>query len=221
MEEDFHNCSMCSYSCTDANLLVKHTVREHKYDPNFRIHCTICGTSFDKYNSFQKHVKRNHTGDIIVDPPVDRENGEDQLQQFQDFHINPNADPNPLANSINLESEGVIEEDTDHGNINKMQWYTARFILNLKEKCRVTQVAVNDTLDATKDLVDQVVTVIKKRLQARCLHENINFSDIANNDDGEESDLFDTSFLFDHVNSQYLQNKFFKENFNLVVSINI
>lgn len=41
-DEYFHNCSMCSYSYTYGNRLLKRTVRDRKYD--FRIHCTICGT---------------------------------------------------------------------------------------------------------------------------------------------------------------------------------
>lgn len=84
-----------------------------------------------------------------------------------------------------------------------MQWNTARFILTLKEKYRGIQTAVNDTPDATKDLVDQVA--IKKWLEEKCLRENINFHEIMNDEDSAgEWNFFDSSALFDHVNSQYL-----------------
>ena len=60
MVEYFHNCSMCMYSCTSTNTLLKHTIKEHKNDPNFLVHCTICGKYCNKWNSFQRHVKRKH-----------------------------------------------------------------------------------------------------------------------------------------------------------------
>ena len=193
------------YSCTSTNTLLKHTIKEHKNDPNFLVHCTICGKSFNKWNSFQRHVKRKHKYEQNRhdddDEDDDRDSNADQAdQQLEDL------------NNVN-----IVEPEMN--TIDEMQWHAAKFVLNLKEKCKVTQVAVNQTIDTTKDLVGQVVGVIKKRLWEKCDDENIDFSDIEN--DGEGPSLFDTSFLFEDVNSEYLQKKFFEEKFNLVVSIHV
>jgi hypothetical protein len=58
-----------------------------------------------------------------------------------------------------LNNVNLVEPEAN--TVDEMQWHAAKFVLNLKEKCRVTQVAVIQTVDTTKDLVGQVVGVIK------------------------------------------------------------
>lgn len=215
MADFFHNCSMCSYCCCDSDDLLKHTVKEHKNDPNFLVHCSICGMSCDKWNSFQRPVKRKHS-ELDSDTRDERNDGEDIR------HLDGRTDPNTINPGIinptlnpGASDDTGWGEDTATNTIDEMQWHAARFVLNLKEKCNVTQVTVDHTIDATKDLLSQIVGAIKKKVTAKCDEANISLSDIEGN---EDCSLFDTSFIFENINSEFLQKKFFKETFNLVVS---
>lgn len=122
MAEDFHSCSICSFLCTDAETLVKHTVREHKLDPNFLVHCSICGASFTKWNSFQRHVQRKHAARAFMLVDDEEDNHNDQEQQRQDYN---NENVRPVCNPNNLECEGVMN-NYSHKNIDEMQWYTPK-----------------------------------------------------------------------------------------------
>ena len=57
-------CRYCDFQCLDHKSLLKHTRAIHENDPDFKIYCSLCGRSFQKWCSLKKHLHRDHTGNI-------------------------------------------------------------------------------------------------------------------------------------------------------------
>lgn len=62
MEAQRYDCSMCFYTTIRHALLIRHLVRNHRFDPRFLVRCSArdCGVTYKNWNSFKKHVYRNH-----------------------------------------------------------------------------------------------------------------------------------------------------------------
>ena len=213
VEDQAYFCSMCAFNTFSSEHLLKHTIRDHKNDPNFRVHCSLCGASFEKWNYFQRHVRRKHAEEY---------NGDDFLRTGSEDNGNNNLEQE-IANDIpelcNVNHEKLCSYN------DKMQWNAAKYILTLKEKHRLTQRAVDATMEATKELVNQVVEVVKQKVIEKMTVHRINVDQIIQDEEvfnsscgDSNASIFDTSFLFEQLDSQYLQTKFFTEKFNLVVS---
>jgi len=55
-----HHCSQCPFFSSSFDELSSHIVRRHKYCRTFLTHCSICGTSFKKVETFRQHYYRRH-----------------------------------------------------------------------------------------------------------------------------------------------------------------
>ena len=53
-------CSYCEFRCYNNLGLLKHIRATHENDPNFRVYCSLCGKSYNKWCSFKKHLHRDH-----------------------------------------------------------------------------------------------------------------------------------------------------------------
>lgn len=53
-------CNLCYFECNTHEILIDHTVRSHTHDPKFQVQCDECGITFSKWETFRKHVYRNH-----------------------------------------------------------------------------------------------------------------------------------------------------------------
>ena len=69
-----------------------------------------------------------------------------------------------------------------------MQWNAAKYILTLKEKHRLTQRAVDATMEATKELVNQVVEVVKQKVIEKMTVHRINVDQII-----QDEEVFNSS----------------------------
>ena len=57
---------------------MQHTVRSHRFDPYFVVHCKFdgCGVSYNNWASFKSHVKRKHKANRLMDEAQDEVNNE-------------------------------------------------------------------------------------------------------------------------------------------------
>jgi len=57
------SCTMCFFQCNLNDELIRHCIRYHKHDPQFRIQCNYqrCGATYRKWKSFKQHLKRQHS----------------------------------------------------------------------------------------------------------------------------------------------------------------
>ena len=80
-----HKCSLCFYQNADHNELIKHYVKYHKHDPEFRVECFQCGATYNNWKSFLRHQSRHHNN-ICAIP-----NAADQIIAQQAMEVdNPN-----------------------------------------------------------------------------------------------------------------------------------
>lgn len=106
----------------------------------------------------------------------------------------------------------ITSEHHEHSNaMTQKDWYEAVYILSIKEKYILSQVAVDEVLSCTKTLVSDILYGI--------------MDDVCSNDMPAETmqmlqskveNINDT--LFERMSSASLQRKYFKKYFNLVVS---
>ena len=190
MDEPFYACSMCSYTTRELDVYTTHVIRLHKDDPRFNVSCKSCLRSFTKWDSYRKHVQQSCTVHSVA--------------------------PYVPASSVALSlPTSDCEEESDHGvfiesSISR-EWHEASFILNIKEQCVVSQVAIDRMLTFTKDLVSDILSQTAKDI-ADIVPDTATMKLVEN-----QLDQVNKS-LFTGLSSAYLQKAFFKKHFNLVVS---
>lgn len=67
--QNLYLCSMCFFRCNLYDKLIRHYIRYHKHDPQFKIQCNYhgCGATHRKWKSFKQHLKRQHNIEEIFD----------------------------------------------------------------------------------------------------------------------------------------------------------
>ena len=177
---------------------MRHTFESHSSTPNFLFTCGIsgCTQTFKSYSSISAHVRRKHasfeaTQQDLVDATT----------------LERNSPMEMLAN----EEFSPVETQTDDIEQNHMlsaQRNSALLLLTLKERHQLTQSAINFSVGQLKQMVFHVLQDVKQSVQ-KCVGEN---SDIDH--------CFDVN-PFQDLETEYLQNKFYHQHFNLLVSSNL
>ena len=134
-----------------------------------------------------------------------------------------NLDVNTSVPPDSSPGDGHVEANTnDHVNVGNgetnysnhdLVLNTAQFILNLKEKFKLSQVCLSFVIQSVEELL-KILTDNLKQTVLRKLHQA-----------GVTSPLLDDCFSpvdpFVYLKTEYQQTKFYKENFNLIVRIAI
>ncbi len=99
------------------------------FQPHFSITCGIggCMRTFTNLRTFRNHVSGFHS---IVDGPEEESDGNDESAQFSDDSCDDVSDTIDF-NNVNIDEHGVTSP---------LEMSAALFILNLKEKQKLTQV---------------------------------------------------------------------------------
>ncbi len=194
----FH-CHFCPFLCVDWKGYMKHIFQCHSSTPNFTYICGIsgCVQSFRAYTAYASHLQRKHS--------------DCDLTQLQSVDCNPGGPPaNPPNSNSNFQNESSTgcSYSTNAAARDCAKRSSALLLLSLKEKHRMTQSAVNFSIGQMKEVITHVLDDAKKSLK-----EHVG--------DGALIDsCFDAvpdPFLL--LETEFLQTKFYRENFNLVVSI--
>ena len=203
---DCFRCSVClEFVSESIQTLVKHIGRIHRNEPNFHVVCGIdgCAKTFKNFLSFKNHLIRKHNivakNDKNVNIIEDRDN---------DNGINGVIDDVPQhENAFDLNNEGI--------NLSRAN---ALCVLKFKEKGRVPQTVVDSFVENATQVTQTSIDLLKAGV-TNCLHKaGINVDTLP-----ELQDLFDEnnpiSNPFNGIDKESLQYKYYKEKFNLVVSI--
>ena len=190
-----HSCNMCSYSTSVLQSLVDHVCRSHKTDPKFHVYCKSCLRSYTKWDSYRKHVQRgceSMPSSITQDPVTITEgySGNDGQEDHESGMEleDANLGPRPVSR----------------------QWHDAAYILNIKEKYILSQAAIDQLLSATAAFVTNILSDLLNEV-SDCVP-----IDILHKLEEKVRKTNDT--LFNGVSTAFLQRKYFKQHFGLVVS---
>lgn len=190
--EGFHSCTMCSYGARTEEAITSHVCKSHRNDPRFHVYCRSCLRSYKKWGSYRKHVER---GCKMIPSMVTV--SDDTAEELE-------------VDTIEETSETGQQHLDVHLNDASRQWHEAAYVLSIKEKHVLPQVAVDRVLSSTRDLVSEVLTGIMNDIRGSIPANSMSLI--------EEKVDSTKDTLFEAVSTAFLQNKYFKEHFNLVVS---
>ena len=187
-----------------------HTFQAHSSAPNFVFKCGIngCIQTFRKFSAISSHIRRRHQG---FDPESACSSA--HTLQSEDMDI----DPDP---SVGGETEEDVSEynelpsETEQPEHLIMQKACASLLLTLKERHKLSQSALDFSIGQVREVLSCVTANIKKQVDVAALK----FSESHGIQPPDFSDCFQTIDPFDGLHSEYMQQKFYKEHFNLLVS---
>ena len=195
---ELFQCSYCSFRCSAWKVHMRHTFECHSSLPNFRYSCGISGClqTFRTFGGISSHLQRKHSS-YITQP---ENNSESSHFDTENDHV--------ISNLHEGTDEDVAEEDISlHAPTHMMaKKSTALLLLSLKERHRLTQVALNFSIFQIKQVLKYILDDVK---QSVCQKLNI--------DEVEVESCFEVD-PFEGLETEHLQAKFYSDHLNLVVS---
>lgn len=229
-----YRCPYCSYRCTSYRSHTRHVFESHSGIPNFAFTCEIngCIRKFQNYNTLKSHIARNHCGEDPDSAPTylpssstllsDSDTIEHVLNDegptsgpdsLQDCQLGPDIDS--IYNSEQSQTMCMIQSPSAIA-ANQLQKSSALYLLTLKEKYKLTQTAIDFTVGQLKVTVDNIVDDLHQAVD----REIMNTPGLSDDDKSRISSVFhNVKNPFSGLETQYLQSKYFEENFALVVSL--
>jgi len=205
-------CQSCSFRCPAWKVYLRHSFGAHSCDPNFSFTCGVdgCPMTFKTYSSIRAHLAKTHPHSPDPAPcPVIEEEG-NGLMDTSTCDVSPMQDP--PSKICNVEQPHAAELQTVSANM-----HAGLLLLTLKEKHRLTQASVDFAVHQIQSMIrytlEDAKESIEQKLQLHCTEMGVQLPDI--------SDCFANIDPFSGLESEYMQTKFYKENFNLVVSENV
>jgi len=209
-------CQICPafYTLTIA-MMLSHLLRVHSSDPNFSVKCDVpeCQRTFRKPRSYQSHLRRQHS-DFDLNSPIRAWDGREVGEQWQEDEEIP----------MEVLEDGLVNEEGLYDNLedglNGKKRMDALFLLQTKEANRLTQKATDNIMEGATALVKNTVELLRMGVQNRLDSAGLRFEAVPG-----LTELFNDEHVisnpFRHVNTEHKQSAYFKEDFNLVVSIDI
>ncbi len=207
------SCTFCPYCCNVRLDLIKHLFSSHSVEATFRCVCGIKGAlhSFkfgSTYSSFKTHANRKHPNwqDYVNEPdatPV-------LLPTSSSMHLlNPEPDLPTVNEDLPKLPEPVVL-DTEPTSCPSAQRTTALFLLTFQERYKLSQRAINFAVGTINTIVDGVCGSLQDSLQEG---GSLTTGLAACFDQREDP--------FAHLQTEYMQTKFYRDEFGLVVSAHV
>ena len=199
---------MYMYSCTFCSGFLGHSFKKllshikfiHSHEPNFAITCGDCGQSFRKFNSLKTHIRRERAKKALAEHPEEADS---------------EVDDNEVGNDSEQDSD---KEQGNENYIGHVTNFLALFILKTKEENQLSQQTIDAILANTEDVVESSVQCLKDKVRKCLAKNNIEIKAV----DGL-GDILEEPCIFSRAKeplaNEYLQVKYFLENFDLVVSL--
>jgi hypothetical protein len=188
---------------------LKHVQLFYAHQPGFSITCGLdgCLRSFSSFRSFRNHVYSYHGGDSNLELQQDGGNVDDPT-------------------SGDDEDEDGVDGDGDAGAtwemnaIQPSQRNAAMFLMGLKEKHMITQAALQGVIEGVTTLMQSQLDALYTQVHQQLLQSGVSQTTI-----DELQPLFSGDGIFGRpfqgLETHYQQLKFYRQHFNLVVSLNL
>ena len=204
-------CQFCCFSALSWKQVLRHTFEAHSNVPGFKFTCGVngCPQTFQTYSAITSHLRRKHRGTdcdpCITLPFQDNACSTLSVADVTDMHPETSDDQG---------STGVSAEHQMH--LNKLDRSAALFLLSLKERYQITQTALDFSIGQVQQMVSFAVgdiqNAVETHLRSYCSESSLAVPDI--------SDCFKIPDPFRNLQNEYMQTKFYREYFDLVVSCN-
>ena len=196
-----YSCPYCAgFLGHSFKKLLGHIKFIHSHEPNFSITCGDCGQSFRNFSSFKTHIRREQEKKTRAEHAVLGE----EVEENED-----NA-------SLSDDERDFDEEEETKDHIHDITNFLALFLLKTKEENQLSQQTINAILDNTEDVVESSVQCLKDKIITCLTNNEIQIAEVAGlNDILVEPSVF--SRARGPLANEYLQMKYYVENFELVV----
>lgn len=203
------SCTFCSYRYNVRLDLIKHLFTSHSVEVGFHFVCGIkgCLHSFkfgSTYSSFKTHANRKHPNwqDHVNEPDATPL----LLPTSSSMHLlNPESDLTAV-NEYLPESPEPVVLDTEL-TCPSAQRTAALFLLTFQERFKLSQRAINFAVGTINAIVDGACESLRDSLQ----EQGSLTTDVAACFDQREDS-------FAHLQTEYMQTKFYRDEFGVVVS---
>ena len=165
------SCSLCLSNGLPVFFKISHYVNHlrlfHCHQPNFKVTCGIdgCVRTFTNIGTFKNHISLVHHDNFpaLSDPsetdispqPSEHSEAEAEADDSRDIDV-----VSRMA-SISAANEIVPNLVSDHSALQRSH---ALFLLRLKEKHKLTQVAIQDIVQSVTDITQQGLSVLKSQV---------------------------------------------------------
>ena len=207
-------CSLCPDSLVSFNVsgYVKHIQVFQSHQPHFSLTCGIrgCVRTFKNFGTFRNHVSAKHnlkrpatfkpTPCNDCDEPNASENGDEDNTLI--------GDQDDMTYEGSMTSQ-QLESDT-------LKYSAALLLLRMKEKQKLTQVALQGVIEGVTDLFQRHHSILHAHVKQKLLEAEVHASDIPRLNELFDEDIAGHPFL--GLETQYQQMTYFKSHLYLLVS---
>ena len=194
------NCPLCySFAAPTLKAVVRHVGAVHSHDAVFRVCCGLqgCPRTFRTFHAYKKHMYSKHRDllELEVCP---------QHDQDQDGVQSP-------ASVQSLEDNGYLDPDSSK-KVNE-RTVSALFLMKTREVSKVSQVCLNG-------LVEDVTSLLQRKVQQLEADVTRVLNTKGVEVDSQLTDVFrqhEQASPFQGIETEFLQKKFYREEFGLVV----
>lgn len=124
--------------------------------------------------------------------------------------VTPTIEEEGFSNLDEISNDPQVTDVS--GDTNKLSRFAALFLLNAKERFQLTQSSLDFITQQIQQLIsfaiDDIAEIVSKYLNKQGVREIPSFT--------EQLESFRNPFM--HLQTEYMQKKFYRENFKLVVS---
>ena len=227
-----YRCSFCSFRCLSWREYNRHSFETHSNDSNFVMKCVVAGCSqtFRCYSTFSSHLSRKHRGvDFESEGRISILSCNSCSHESEDVNDLNSCDVNI---STTMESEmmdtgitgaGDAELVSNNPDVSQTQdctegstrfsRFASLFLLTVKERYQLTQSALDFITKQIQQMISFAVDDIDTTIRNYLAEQGLNKIPVL------DQQLEALRNPFAHIQTEYLQNKYFRENFNLVVSL--
>ena len=203
-----YRCNVCrEFVAESIHLLLTHIGRIHRNEPNFHVVCGLngCAKTYKNFWSFRNHLIRKHG--IVTAKEGIGGNRQD---------LNQDHNEEDVINEIGVQIEAEGQEDNFDREID-LSKTNALCILKFKETTRVPQTVVDSFVDNATQVTRASVDFLRSGV-TNCLQKagiDINTVHGLNELFDEDNSIANP---FKDIYKEPLQYRYYKDEFNLVVS---
>ena len=232
--ESLFSCSFCSYRCLIWRDLNRHYFVAHSNEPLFLQKCVVtgCSQTFRSYSSFNSHLNRKHRGvdlesearkSLLSSGTFTLENTEridGRIDsEVAEMDIDSHMCRSYGSGETSTETEHEFEQEDDevrscqlYANNDDWERSAALLLLTVKERFKLTQSAIDFITQQVHNIISYGVDDIQKVVQEWLENQGIaaNFTELATH-------LEPLRNPFASIETEYMQSKFYRDHFNLVV----
>ncbi len=201
---------------------MRHCFEAHASEFNFSFSCRIdsCPRSFNTLSSFQSHVSRKHPNSQPPPVPInvlDEEGDTGRSSQSDTEDLSDGQQDTP-TDSEDTDSEDPLDSvNPGPHSYDGAQKSAALFLLRMKEQHRLTQVSIDFVVSHMNGIISSVMQSTQEKV---CDSIRGQLTDVQmETDPPDVSSCFAPVNPFEGLETEHKQLKFYRDHFNLVVSL--